>query len=308
MSLGAEDGVYERARQADTVGSYGEYLRKYPSGRHAVEARRLQGAAERRVEAAEQLRPGERFRDCGECPELVVVRSGSYVMGSPESEEGRYSDEGPQHRVTIGEAFAVGVYEVTFAEWDACVAAGGCNGHVPDDEGWGRGRRPVINVSWEDAQGYVDWLSRETGAEYRMLSEAEWEYVARAGTETPFHFGGTISTLRANYDGRYTYGGGREGQYRNRTVEVGSFAANAFGLYDVHGNVWEWVQDCWNASYRGAPTDGSAWETGDCSHRVLRGGSWDLNPRYLRSAFRSGVPTGYRINNYGFRVARTLKS
>ena len=195
-------------------------------------------------------------------------------MGSPSSERERYDNEGPQHRVTIIDAFAVGKYEVTFEEWDACVSAGGCGGYRPDDEGWGRGRRPVINVSWEDAQRFVEWLREETGEPYRLLSEAEWEYVARAGTSTPFHTGGTISTSQANYDGNYTYGNGREGEYRERTVPVGSFGANAFGLHDVHGNVWEWVEDCWNDSYRGAPSDGSAWERGDCSSRVYRGGSW----------------------------------
>ena len=149
------------------------------------------------------------------------------------------------------------------------------NGHRPDDRGWGRGRRPVINVSWEDAKTYVGWLSRETGERYRLLSEAEWEYAARAGTTGPFHFGARISTNKANYDGNYTYGSGRKGVYRRKTMPVGSFPANAFGLHDVHGNVYEWVEDCWHGSYAGAPTDESAWvRGGDCGERVLRGGSW----------------------------------
>ena len=145
---------------------------------------------------------------------MVVVPAGSYLMGSPSSEASRWDAEGPQHRVTIRESFAVGAYEVTFEEWDACVSAGGCGGYAPDDEGWGRGRRPVINVSWEDAQRFVAWLRNGTGEPYRLLSEAEWEYVARAGTTTPFHTGSTISTSQANYDGNYTYGGGRTGVYR----------------------------------------------------------------------------------------------
>ena len=302
-----DDEAYERARQADTPASYGSYLREYPTGRHAAEARRFQAAAERREEA-ERLRPGKRFRDCAECPELVVVPAGSFTMGSPASEDGRDDDEGPQHRVRIREPFAVGVYEVTFAEWDACVAGGACDGHRPDDESWGRGRRPVINVSWDDAQRYVGWLSRKTGQEYRLLSEAEWEYVARAGTTTPFHFGSTISTDQANYNGDFTYGAGRKGIVRGRTVAVGSFAANEFGLHDVHGNVWELVQDCWNTSYSGAPNDGSAWEKGECGRRVVRGGSWLIGPGGLRSALRSWDDSGFRFFNLGFRVARTRDS
>ena len=240
--------------------------------------------------------------------EMVVVPAGSYLMGSPSSEERRFDHEGPVHRVTISEPFAVGVHEVTFDEWGACVSAGGCGGYRPDDQGWGRGRRPVINVSWEDAQRFVEWLREETGEPYRLLSEAEWEYVARAGTSTPFHTGRTISTSQANYDGNYTYGNGRKGEYRERTVPVGSFGANAFGLHDVHGNVWEWVQDCWNDSYRGAPSDGSAWERGDCSRRVVRGGSWLSEPWYLRSADRFGFDSGSRGYKLGFRVARRLAS
>ena len=247
-----------------------------------------------------------RFRDCPECPELVVVPSGSFQMGSPSHEQGHGGDEGPVHRVRIGKPFAVGVYEVTFAEWDACVTGGGCGGHRPNDRGWGRGRRPAVNLSWQDAGSYVSWLSRRTGGRYRLLSESEWEYVARAGTTTPFHTGSTISTDQANYDGDYVYGPGRKGVDRKRTVSVGSFPANGFGLRDVHGNIWEWVQDCWNDSYAGAPSDGSAWESGDCSRRVLRGGSWVNTPRNLRSAIRHRVNSGNRNLNYGFRVARTL--
>ena len=262
---------------------------------------------ERRIALARAGRqPGERFRDCATCPEMIVVPAGSFMMGSPETEAKRDDDEGPQHRVTIPAPIAVGVYEVTFAEWDACVSGGGCGGYRPGDRGWGRGRRPVINVNWENARAYAAWLSRETGAGYRLLSEAEWEYVARAGTTTAFHFGGTISASQANYDGDYTYGGGRKGQYRERTVAVGRFAPNAFGLYDVHGNVWEWVADCWNESYAGAPRDGQAWTRGDCSRRVLRGGSWLSIPRDLRSANRDRFTTGDRGGVSGFRIARSL--
>ena len=295
-----DDAAFARAQATDTAAAYAEYLRRYPDGRHAQEARRLR--------EQKKWRPGKVFQDCNECPEMVVVPAGSYMMGSPGSEEGRDDDEGPVHRVTIAEPFAVGVHEVTFAEWDACVRDGGCGGYRPDDEGWGRGRRPVINVSWENAQRYVRWLSRETGQEYRLLSESEWEYAARAGTATPFHYGRTISTSQANYDGNYTYGAGSEGEYRARTVPVGSFGANGFGLHDVHGNVWEWVEDCWNGSYRGAPSDGSAWQRGNCDRRVVRGGSWYFKPWFLRSANRYWFESVFRNFNLGFRVARTLTS
>ena len=241
---------------------------------------------------------GHKFRDCPGCPEMVVVPSGSFEMGSPSGEADRYDDEGPVHRVTFERPFAVGVYEVTFGEWEACVSGGGCGGHRPDDEGWGRGNRPVVNVSWEDAQAYVGWLSRKTGEEYRLLSESEWEYVARAGTTTRYWWGDDIGRNRANCDDC--------GDSYEFTAPVGSFSANPFGLYDVHGNVWEWVEDCLNDGYRGAPTDGSAWESGECERRVLRGGTWNGHPRHLRSARRDRYTTGGRDYSAGFRVARTL--
>ena len=193
-----------------------------------------------------------------------------------------------------------------FSQWDACVAEGGCS-HRPSDAFWGRNERPVINVNWHDAKAYVRWLSGKTGHQYRLLSESEWEYVARAGTTGAFHFGRTISTDQANYDGRYVYGSGREGVYRIKTVSVGSFPSNGYGLHDVHGNVWEWVEDCWHSDYRGAPTDGSAWISGgNCDYRVLRGGSWNFYPSILRAANRNWNEAGSRNEISGFRVARTL--
>ena len=236
---------------------------------------------------------------------MVVVPSGSFTMGSPNSEEGRHDDEGPRHLVTIDYPLAVGVYEVTFSEWDACVADGGCGGFVPGDRGWGRGNRPVIFVSWNNAQSYVRWLSSKTGHNYGLLSESEWEYVARAGTDTPFYYGSTLSTDQANYNGDYTYGSGRSGVYRRKTLPVGSFSANGWGVYDMHGNVHEWVQDCWNDSYVGAPVDGSSWESGDCGQRVGRGGSWvqQLRGSCVRR-IASGTTSGYRGLDYGFRIAR----
>ena len=243
------------------------------------------------LSAARAQHSGDVFQDCWECPKMVAAPEGTYMMGSPESEKGRSDDEGPVHRVAFERPFAVAVCEVTFEEWDACVSDGGCNGYRPDDEGWGRGRRPVINVSWEDAQAYVKWLSRKTGKGYRLLSESEWEYVARAGKT-----------------GRY---GRRMRPWRFRygdwgTVEVGSYRPNAFGLHDVHGNVWEWVEDCWNEGYRGAPTDGSAWGSGTCAARVSRGGSWIDDLWNLRLAKRFRVAAGTRGSIIGFRVARTL--
>ena len=227
---------------------------------------------------------------------MVVVREGRFRMGSTSGDD----DERPVHEVTIARPFAVGVYEVTFAEWDACVSDGGCGGYRPDDAGWGRGKRPVINVSWDDAQAYVRWLSGETGEAYRLLSESEWEHVARAGTTTRYWWGDEIGRNRANCDGCGSRWDNRQ------TAPVGSFPANPFGLYDVHGNVWEWVEDCWNGSYRGVPADGSAWESGECGRRVLRGGSWLNYPRYLRSALRYRNSADFRFYIIGFRVARTL--
>ena len=311
-SLGIEVGLIDGLFGPGTRESIRVYQRKkgYAATGYLTSAQAgalLELGEERLAEVSKpKWELGEKFHECDDCPEMVVVPSGSYMMGSPSDEKGRYDAEGPVHRVTIPELFAVGVYEVTFREWDACRRAGGCT-HNPGDRGWGRGDRPVVGVSWEDAKAYVRWLSRATGAEYRLLSESEWEYAARGGTAGPFHFGSTISPKQANYDGRYTYGSGRSGLYRKRTVPVGSFPANAFGLHDVHGNVWEWVEDCWHHDYTGAPLDGSAWMAGgDCARRVLRGGSWSNEPRDLRSAARYRFETGFRLNNIGFRIARTL--
>jgi formylglycine-generating enzyme required for sulfatase activity len=242
----------------------------------------------------------EWFKDDPDGPEMVVVPAGSFMMGSPIDPA-----ESPRHEVTFVRPFAVGRFAVTFDEWDACLKDGG-NGYLPADNGWGRGRQPVINVSWDDTQTYVAWLSRKTGKSYRLLSEAEWEYVARAGTTTPFWWGPSIATSQANYDGNFTYGDRAKGEYRARTLPVNSFEPNPWGLFQVHGNVWEWVADCWNESYAGAPTDGSTWTTGDCSRHVVRGGSWESNPRNVRAANRGADTTDKRDALLGFRVGRTL--
>ena len=252
-------------------------------------------------------RVGSTLRDCTQCPEMVVVPAGAYRMGSPADETDRDIDEGPVHRVTIGEPFAAGRFEVTFAQWDACHAAGGC-AHRPDDQGWGRGNRPVVDVSWHDAQEYVRWLSDETGQSYRLLSESEWEYIARAGTSTRYWWGDAIGHNRANCGGCGSPWDARQ------TAPVGSFSPNAFGLHDVHGNVWEWVQDCAFHFYYGAPNDGSAWESQTCESRRIRGGSWNTLPRYLRTANRGSLTPQHRVfvrtsveePVVGIRVARSL--
>ena len=237
-------------------------------------------------------------------------------MGSPETEEGRDDDEGPQHEVTINYAFAVGVYEITFDEWDACVRGGGCGGHEPDDWGYGRGRRPVIEVHWEDAWLYADWLTEQTGEEYRLLSEAEWEYVARARTRTA-RFWGESSGEQCRYGNGFDASARIEREFasdnpagcRDRqvnTAPVGLYRPNGFGLYDVLGNVEEWVDDCWNDSYTGAPSDGTSWYTGDCDLRIARGGSFYEPPEDLRSGYRGQAVIDGRIFDRGFRVARTM--
>ena len=198
------------------------------------------------------------------------------------------------HQVSIAAPFALSVYEVTFEDYDRFTYP-----NQVDDEGWGRGRRPVVNVSWDDAKEYVAWLSAQTGAEYRLPSEAEWEYAARAGTATKFSWGNEIGVNRANCHILC-------GDQWERIAPAGSFAPNGFGLHDMHGNVWEWVEDCWNGSYAGAPSNGGAWLRGDCTERVLRGGAWFNIPGNLRAGYRDGVTTRIRDDRIGFRVARTL--
>ena len=259
------------------------------------------------------LKPKDSFKECEGCPVMVTMPAGSFTMGSPANEPQRGPDEGPQQQIAIRQAFAVGRSEVSFDEWFACVAEGGCNAYRPGDYGWGAGKRPVINVSWTDAQAYVKWLSQKTGAPYRLLSESEREYVARGCTSpscpsTPFWFGKDISPARANYDWRYSYDGSAKAQPPRRTVATDASEPNPFGLLHVHGNVWEWVEDCWNASLAGLPNDGAPRTTGDCSSRVIRGGAWSDEPKDLRSAKRSWEVEGERRAEIGFRVARTLRN
>ena len=225
-------------------------------------------------------------------PAMVWIPGGSFTMGSPSDEPGRDSDEGPQRRIELS-GFHMSATEVTFAQWDACVRAGGCS-HRPDDNGWGRGSRPVMRVSWNDAQEFVAWVNRNTNGGYRLPSEAQWEYAARAGTTTAYSTGGSISSSQANF-----------GSNVGTTQPVGSYAPNAWGLYDMHGNVWEWTQDCWVGNLSSHPSNGGANRSGDCSRRVLRGGPWINRPRVLRSANRGRDPTSSRNFSYGFRLLKT---
>ncbi len=233
--------------------------------------------------------PGTVFRDCPECPEMVVVPAGSFRMGDLSG--GGDSDEKPVHRVTIPRPFAAGRSEVTQAEWEAVMGS--------NPSRFKGARNPVERGSWNDALEFARKLSAKTGKRYRLLSEAEWEYIARANTNTKWFCGSNESCVGSVA----WYGSNSSGE----THPIGQKSANGFGIYDLHGNVWEWTEDCYHDSYNGAPTNGSAWTSGsDCHRRVLRGGSWYYILRNLRSANRNGLTSTYRGNRFGFRVARTF--
>jgi formylglycine-generating enzyme required for sulfatase activity len=250
-------------------------------------------------EAERALKPLASFRECAkDCPEMIVVPAGAFTMGSPATEPGRFDQEGPEHVVTIAKPFAVSKFDVTFVDWDACVSVAGCP-KTPDG-GFGRETKPVINVSFDEAQQYVAWLSKMTGQPYRLLTEAEWEYAARADSTKAYPWDAKIGKGNANCNGCGS-------KWDNsQTSPVGSFAANQFGLFDMAGNVWQWVQDCYHEDYNGAPADGSLWTSGDCSRRVIRGGSWYSTSQFLRAANRDRLNPGNRDNGLGFRVGRTL--
>ena len=284
------------------------------------------------------MAPGQIIKDCVDCPEMVVIPAGSFTMGSSAAEQALANAAGvaeiitrresPQLRVNIL-SFAAGRYAISKGELAAFVRAKGYQTEAERGDGctaWNGAElkqdtsynwrnvgfaqadnHPVVCVSWNDAQAYIAWLNQSSGQTYRLLSEAEREYAARGGTQTAFWWGDSISTAQANYNGTSTsYNGSPKGEWRQATVPVNSFSPNPFGLYNVHGNVWEWTQDCGSENYTGAPTDGSAWTTGDCRYRVLRGGSWSNYPAILRSAFRGGFTPGSRYGNSGLRLARTL--
>ena len=258
------------------------------------------------------LRGAVSFRDCDDgCPQMALIPPGKFLMGSEASDKEAKVNEKPRHAVEIAYAFAVGAYEVTLAEWEACVNEGGCSSVPLERHGESDGgKQPVTHVTWHEANGYTEWLSGRTGMDYRLPSESEWEYAARANTTTPYYSGVAITSKQANYDGRYDFRSNvvtSSEIYMARTLEVGSFEANAFGLHDVHGNAGEWTLDCYNSHYDGAPEDGRAWETGNCARRVVRGGSWKDKPLDIRSARRHANVPDERSSKVGFRVLRTFE-
>jgi formylglycine-generating enzyme required for sulfatase activity len=249
--------------------------------------------------AEQALKPMDPFRECADCPEMIAVPAGEFMMGSPQTDKNGDDDERPQHKVTLAKPFAVARFEVTFDEWDRCAALGHCEARI--SENTGRGRQPAINVNWDDAKQYVAWLLSLTGKPYRLLTEAEWEYATRAGTTTAYYWGNDIGKGNANCNGC----GSRWDN--TQAAPVGSFEPNAFGLYDMSGNVWQWVEDCYHDNYNGVPSSGSApWTTTGCDGRVLRGGSWTDFPPSLRAAYRDMKSPGFRRVYIGFRVGRTL--
>jgi len=313
-----------KARQIKAENAYRaeqERARKELASRAAAELTQLLPTSASPVaDASGVLR--DRFLDGGGLgPELVLIPTGRFQMGSPEherkiamaagSQKSWLDRETPQHWVGIEQSFALGRHPVSVGQWRQFARA--TRWESQSETAWDRpgfeqdDEHPVVGVSWNDAQLYLAWLGRMTGQVYRLPSEAEWEYACRAGAKTAFSFGDEISTDHANYDGHYTYNGSARGQYRGGTSRAGAFQPNPWGLFDMHGNVWEWVQDTVHDDYTGAPADGSAWEEGgDASRRILRGGSWLYNPRYLRSALRNGFSAVLGNDIVGFRVARKL--
>ncbi len=268
--------------------------------------------------AANAQAPGSNFKDCPTCPEMVVIPSGEFIMGSPLEESGQ-TDEKPQHKVKISKPLAVSKLEVTFDQWDACTAEGRCP--IAGDDDLGRGDRPAINVNYDDAHIYTAWLSQKTGAKYRLLSESEWEYAARAGTTTPWYWGvseGSEGSPRscqyANVHDQNSRAAHPMYVWSNHpcddgypeTGPTGKYKPNAFGLHDMSGNVREWVEDCFRPGYAGAPTDGSAWNDASCEKRIVRGGGWIDGFQTVRSAYRHTQDGGLRSYQVGIRVAREL--
>lgn len=275
----------------------------------AVEAAALSGdqpAPENRaVQAERETYLGDYFTDCEGCPDMAALNGGAFMMGARSDEQDRQPEESPQRRVDIGYRFAIATRETTFDQWALCVAEGGCRSYEPDDAGWGRGERPVINVSFEDASAYARWLSAKTGYYYHLPSEAEWEYAARAGTGGAFHYGDRLSAETANFNGQYPYRS-TPAIFRGQTVPVTRFRHNAFGLFDMHGNVAEWTLDCWNPSHNGGPVTGAARIDGNCARRVVKGGAWSAPGWRLRSASRQSLSSETRNSETGFRVVRAL--
>jgi len=291
------------AARENTIAAYRSYIGDFPDGRHVSAA---QAAIENLT-----LRPGKTFRDCSDCPQMVVIPAGAFWQGSAEGSPLALSIEKPRRRVVIAEPFAAGIHEVTMAQWDVCAADGGCDAH-PDDNGWGRGSRPVIMVSWNDAMQYAGWISAKTGQSYSLPSESQWEYFARAGEEGDWLGGdaaavcqyGNIAGNETSFDWRHKDCGDGASL---ATTPVGSYRANAFGLFDVIGNVAEWTLDCMNLSYLEAPADGSAWSRGMCSSRMTRGGSWITGSKESRLSARFNLKNGDRNDFTGFRLVRRVE-
>jgi len=343
-----EQEAWEAASSSRTIASFDRYINAWPSGSHIEEANRIrrllkdQANDNRAYDAAKKLhnkdayqayidafpqgtnvaaalqqlddldlRPGKSFADCSDCPRMMVVPAGTFWQGSDDSSAQSLSMEKPRRQVTINKPFAVSLHEVTMAEWDACFNDKGCSTQ-PKDNGWGRGKRPVIMVSWNDAQEYVRWLSEKTGQSYRLPSESEWEYFARAGEEGdwPGNDPALLCTY-ANIAGTETGFKWQHPQCSDKlalgTAPVGSFRANSFGLYDTIGNVSEWTSDCMNLSYLDAPVDGGAWGRGICSSHMTRGGSWITGSREIRLPARFNLKNGDRNDFTGFRVVRPIE-
>lgn len=298
----ADDAAWNAAKSANRADSYQQYLTSFPQGVHVPKA----------IAALEQLRPaaGREFQDCADCPTMVTLASGNAQLGAADNETDARPNEKPQRAVTFSDMYAIGVTEVTFAQYDACVAAGGCSGR-PSDNGWGRGSRPVINVSWDDAQKYVTWLSSTTGFSYSLPSEAQWEYAARAG-ESGAYAGGSLTAICAFANGAAKESGLRWANAQctdlssDRTLPAGSLSKNKFGLHDMIGNVGEWTLDCNTLNLRDAPTDGKADQRGSCNQRAVRGGSWFSGPADVRYASRLMQRRGDSNDFTGFRVVRKI--
>jgi formylglycine-generating enzyme required for sulfatase activity len=320
---------WDSIKNSSYPGDYEAYLKTYPSGRFATLARarldRLHAAAPGTqpasqpartpiapsAPATEHARPastppapkttappsasGNEIKDCPSCPTLIAVPAGTFVMGNNADDP----SEKPAHHISISHGFAIGKYAVTVAQWNACVEAGGCPRLSSENNS--SGTAPVRDVSWDDAQQYVKWLGKITGKPYRLPTEAEWEYAARGGTSTRFWWGDQMRQGTANCKDC------GEPWHADAPVSVGSFAANPYGLYDMNGSVWEWVNDCWHSSYKGAPADGRTWDESNCQSRVIRGGSWRNGPSYMLTSTRFKYDASVRYSENGFRVARDLK-
>jgi formylglycine-generating enzyme required for sulfatase activity len=257
-------------------------------------------------ELEQTLRPKDSFKECDSCPEMVVVPAGSFTMGTPADEPYRLKGEDPLHHVTLAKPFAVGRFAITFDEWDACVADGGCKGEKGTNRGPGRGRLPADEANFAEAQSYLAWLSKRVGRTYRLPSESEREYFARAGTTTPFWFGKTISGQNANYDASNNYPGGPYGETSKGAKPVDAYPPNPFGLYQVNGNAEEWTEDCYNKRYNeDTPADGSPWLEGDCLKRMVRGGGWNGPALTQRTGYRNDKIV---LGSGSIRVVRSLNA